>query len=632
MTRRAIALLLALAMGVALMPGATAASASGRWTVTRISNTYHDQSPRVSGDRVVWRGHEGSDWEIYTWAAGDAAPTNISNNGQDDANPQISGSRVVWEGFDGNDWEIYMWTAGDAAPVNISDRDGFDDYDPEISGDRVVWEGYDPAGVLEVYTWVVGDAAPAQLTDNAISDFDPRVSGNRVVWMTWDGADGEIYTWAAGDVAPVNISERPGLYDANPQISGSRVVWDGYDGNDNEVYTWAVGDSAPVNISNRDGLDDSGPQISGNRVAWDGYDGNDYEVYTWAVGDVAPANISNNNGRSDGVSHVSGDRVVWEGFDGNDEEIFTWAAGDVAPANVSGADGLEDGAPQVSGDRIVWEGRINDDWKIFTAVPPVTIALEDQAAGVVFDRWVTGFSGSYSGGTYVYGRWTGTNLDAKFTGHAVRWIGPKQPGYGKADVYVDGAFAATVDCYAAAPDATYSTTLWESPTLTGGLHTVSIRLNGASNPASTGSVVVLDHFEVDGAAPSGVGSRLNEQGSHATFSGTWIKAVNPTYTSSTYAYSRWAGTSYKASFTGTKVAWIGPKVNSYGYANVYLDGAFKGTVDCYAPTTATGWRYKIWESGALSPGAHYIQIKPTGTKRAASTNTVVVVDALDVSP
>jgi hypothetical protein len=45
-----------------------------------------------------------------------------------------------------------------------------------------------------------------------------------------------------------------------------------------------------------------------------------------------------------------------------------------------------------------------------------------------------------------------------------------------------------------------------------------------------------------------------------------------------------------------------------------------------------GWRLKIWESNALSPGTHTIVIRPTGTKRAASNGAIVVVDALDVTP
>ncbi len=48
--------------------------------------------------------------------AGDAAPTNISNNGHGRPGPQISGDRVVWQGYDGNDYEIYTWKLGDAHP------------------------------------------------------------------------------------------------------------------------------------------------------------------------------------------------------------------------------------------------------------------------------------------------------------------------------------------------------------------------------------------------------------------------------------------------------------------------------------------------------------------------------------
>ena len=255
------------------------------------------------------------------------------------------------------------------------------------------------------------------------------------------------------------------------------------------------------------------------------------------------------------------------------------------------------------------------------------VYVEDQAAGVTFDRWVTGFSGSYSGGTYVYGRWTNTELSARFTGSKVRWRGPRQPGYGKAEVYIDGMYRQTVDCYAAV--GTLSDTIFESTVLADTTHTIEIRLTGAKNPASSGNVVVVDRFDVEGSNPKGVGTRLNEQGLYATFTGTWVKAANPTYTSSTYAYSRWPGTSYAAQFTGTKVAWIGPMTNAYGKANIYIDGAYKGTVDCYS--AATGWRYRIWESETLALASHYIQIKPTGTKRAASTDTVVVVDAFDVS-
>jgi hypothetical protein len=108
----------------------------------------------------------------------------------------------------------------------------------------------------------------------------------------------------------------------------------------------------------------------------------------------------------------------------------------------------------------------------------------------------------------------------------------------------------------------------------------------------------------------------------------WIDAINPTYHDMTYIYSRWAAHEFRMSFTGTRVAWIGPLTPFYGMADVYIDGAYVATVDCYRPTQ--GWRERIWESGTLSAGPHTIEIRPTGTKNPASTAANIVIDAIDV--
>ena len=262
-----------------------------------------------------------------------------------------------------------------------------------------------------------------------------------------------------------------------------------------------------------------------------------------------------------------------------------------------------------------------------------TISLEHDAAGVVFDRFVTGYSTAYSGGGYVYGRWTGTVLKASFTGSSIRWVGPKQPSYGMADVWIDGALAASnVDCYQASPG-TLSATIWESATLPDGPHTIELRLTGAKNAASTGNVVVLDTFEVTGAAPSGLGTRYDDSLASPGYTGTWLPYVNPTYFNKTYAYSRWTNAAFTVAFTGTRVSWIGPKTPNYGIADVYVDGVKVATVDCYkANLSLQGWREVIWTSGVLTPGAHTLSIRPTGAKNAAAAAANVVVDAIDVTP
>jgi hypothetical protein len=52
-----------------------------------------------------------------------------------------------------------------------------------------------------------------------------------------------------------------------------------------------------------------------------------------------------------------------------------------------------------------------------------TLRIQHDAAGVVFDRWVTGYSTAYSGDGYVYGRWPARSL------RVLHWFGPARHRY-----------------------------------------------------------------------------------------------------------------------------------------------------------------------------------------------------------
>jgi len=257
------------------------------------------------------------------------------------------------------------------------------------------------------------------------------------------------------------------------------------------------------------------------------------------------------------------------------------------------------------------------------------VVIQHDGGGVVFSRWVTGRSSAYSGGGYVYSRWKDVWLEARFTGTRVSWVGPKQPNYGKAEVYIDGQYVETVDLYAPKAQATLSTTVWQSPTLPPGSHVVRIRVLAERNPQSSGDIVVLDRFEVSGTGADAPVVRLPESNTQAAFSGTWVRGSNSAYVAGGYNYSRWQGSVYKATFTGTRVAWIGPRTGQYGRVDVYLDGSYQGTVCQLGPT---GWRYRVWESPTLPRGTHTLELRVTGSKSPASTGYTIVVDALDVTP
>lgn len=266
-------------------------------------------------------------------------------------------------------------------------------------------------------------------------------------------------------------------------------------------------------------------------------------------------------------------------------------------------------------------------------VPPF-ITIQENEAGVLFGRYVTVFNPTYSGGGYVYtygsGVWTGSAIEARFSGDRVRWIGPMQPSYGMADIYIDGVKVDTADCWASAGNATTSATIWESDVLpTDGWHTIKIVSVNQKNPASSGYVIVVDAFEVEGETRSVAGIRKDERSEDAAFTGAWFNLSNPSYNAAGYSYTRWAGTSYRTTFTGTRIAWIGPKTVDYGYARVYVDGQYVETVSQYGTTQ---WRAKVWESPVLSAGQHTLEIRPTGTKPAAARYAIIVVDAFDITP
>jgi mannan endo-1,4-beta-mannosidase len=150
-------------------------------------------------------------------------------------------------------------------------------------------------------------------------------------------------------------------------------------------------------------------------------------------------------------------------------------------------------------------------------------------------------------------------------------------------------------------------------------------VTGTKNIASTGTAVVVDRFELSGASPRAYMTRHDEKS--GTFSGPWTYGANAAYIAKGYNYSRYTNATFTKTFTGTRVAWIGPKTPGYGRAKVYIDGILKGTVSQYG---ATGWRYKVWESASLPYGNHTMKIVPTGTKDAASKGTIIVIDAIDV--
>lgn len=100
---------------------------------------------------------------------------------------------------------------------------------------------------------------------------------------------------------------------------------------------------------------------------------------------------------------------------------------------------------------------------------------------------------SYQGNVH-YSWTTGSLATYSFTGTKSRYYGLLRNDLGYADIYIDGVWTTNVDCYS---DTTvYDALLYETPELTNGPHTLTVKVTGTYNPAAidTNGEIVIDAF------------------------------------------------------------------------------------------------------------------------------------------
>jgi hypothetical protein len=90
-----------------------------------------------------------------------------------------------------------------------------------------------------------------------------------------------------------------------------------------------------------------------------------------------------------------------------------------------------------------------------------------------------------------------------------------------------------------------------------------------------------------------------------------------------------AGGTYSHTFTGNKVGVYSEKNSALGIMAISIDGGAEVLVDPYATTRQNN--VLVWTSPVLTEGTHTIRVRNTGTKNAASANTYMVADRLDIT-
>lgn len=81
-----------------------------------------------------------------------------------------------------------------------------------------------------------------------------------------------------------------------------------------------------------------------------------------------------------------------------------------------------------------------------------------------------------------------------FSGTQIKLYGATGPWHGIGAVSIDGGAETDIDFYSV--NKTGDVLMWTSPVLANGIHTFKLRVTGSSNPASTGTVIVIDRADI----------------------------------------------------------------------------------------------------------------------------------------
>lgn len=96
-----------------------------------------------------------------------------------------------------------------------------------------------------------------------------------------------------------------------------------------------------------------------------------------------------------------------------------------------------------------------------------------------------------------------------------------------------------------------------------------------------------------------------------------------------YDASETAGSSASYTFNGTGISVLGTRMQSGGYAAVYLDG-LKQTSTASFYSAKTAYRKVVWSKSGLAGGTHTVQVRVLGTKPAAASDRWVYLDGFQV--
>ncbi|MCD9020436.1 GDSL-type esterase/lipase family protein [Cohnella silvisoli] len=203
-----------------------------------------------------------------------------------------------------------------------------------------------------------------------------------------------------------------------------------------------------------------------------------------------------------------------------------------------------------------------------------------------------------------------------FTGTGVEYVTEKDSGLGDVDIYIDNVLQATVNCYNATRLS--QQTVFSKTGLAPGTHTLkAVKKNGTYMIVDAMKFYPIGSVYVNNATSVAVGSY------EIAYTGSWQHYKNRgvgDYDNDVHA-TIYNNDYFQFTFEGTGIDYISEKDAGLGTVDIYIDGVFQTTVNCYNGSLLA--QQTVYSKVGLAPGTHTFKAVKTG-------GTYMMVDALKV--
>ena len=228
--------------------------------------------------------------------------------------------------------------------------------------------------------------------------------------------------------------------------------------------------------------------------------------------------------------------------------------------------------------------------------------------------------------------WTnksGAGTVVAFKGTAVYLLAPKGPGFGKAEVKIDGGSPVTVDFSATSYGSRQL--VFKKEGLSDGSHTLTMKCITPGRAMALDAVRVMKTSTVGGellTAPKP--QTYQDHNFKLAYSGNWTPVDTRSASGWTFRSADEEGAKVTIKFKGVNLTWLARTTRWYGKAEVTVDGDTENRKVVNLFSWWTRWQVPVYDTGLLDYGEHTVEIRWAGRKNDWSWGTSISVDAFKI--